>query len=133
DYDIVAKIAEGGMGAVYKARNRITGEMVAIKVLPPATAKNPILLKRFEQEYKVAAALDHPHIVRAIEFCGVGTAPFLVMEYVDGESLGAKVERDGPLPQEEAIRVVAQICQGLHRAHKQKLIHRDVKPDNILL
>src|SRR5437868_425679 len=104
DYDVLAKIAEGGMGAVYKARNRITGEMVAIKVLPPATAKNPILLKRFEQEYKVAAALDHPHIVRAIQFCGVGSAPFLVMEYVDGESLGAKVERDGPMPEEEAIR-----------------------------
>ncbi len=69
----------------------------------------------------------------AIEFCGVGTAPFLVMEYVDGESLGAKVERDGPMSEEQGILLIAQVCQGLHRAHKQKLIHRDVKPDNILL
>jgi eukaryotic-like serine/threonine-protein kinase len=133
DYDVIAKIAEGGMGAVYKARHKITGEIVAIKVLPPATAKNPVLLKRFEQEYKVAVALDHPHVVRAIEFCGIGTSPFLVMEFVDGESLGAKVEREGSLPEEQAIRLIAQVCQGLHRAHKQKLIHRDVKPDNILL
>jgi eukaryotic-like serine/threonine-protein kinase len=132
-YDVVGKIAEGGMGAVYKARHQTTGEIVAIKVLPTATARNPVLLKRFEQEYKVAAALDDPHIVRAIEFCGVGSAPFLVMEYVDGESLGAKIERDGPLPEDSAIRLIAQVCQGLHRAHKQKLIHRDVKPDNILL
>jgi serine/threonine protein kinase len=133
EYDILLKIAEGGMGAVYKARHKGTGDIVAIKVLPPATARNPVLLKRFEQEYKVAAALDHPHIVRAIEFCGIGTAPFLVMEYVDGESLGAKVEREGPMPEEQAIRLIAQVCQGLHRAHKQKLIHRDVKPDNILV
>lgn len=132
-YDVIAKIAEGGMGAVYKARHQATGELVAIKVLPIATARNPVLLKRFEQEYKVAAAMDDPHIVRAIEFCGVGTAPFLVMEYVDGESLGAKIERDGPLTEDNAIRLIAQVCQGLHRAHKQKLIHRDVKPDNILL
>lgn len=133
DYDIIAKIAEGGMGAVYKARHQSTGEIVAVKVLPPATAKNPVLLKCFEQEYKVAVALDHPHVVRAIEFCGVGTSPFLVMEFVDGESLGAKIEREGALPEELAIRLIAQVCQGLHRAHKQKLVHRDVKPDNILI
>ena len=96
DYAVLTKIAEGGMGAVYKARHVVTGEIVAIKVLPPATAKNPVLLKRFEQEYKVAAALDHPHVVRAIEFCGVGSAPFLVMEYVDGESLGPKWSATGP-------------------------------------
>src|SRR5262245_54206148 len=115
-YEVVAKIAEGGMGAVYKARNPANGEFVAIKVLPPITAKNPTLLKRFEQEYKVAAALDHPHIVRAIEFCGVGTSPFLVMEFVEGESLGAKVEREGAMPEDQAIRLIAQVCQGLHRA-----------------
>jgi serine/threonine protein kinase len=133
EYDVLEKIAEGGMGAVFKARSRHTGDLVAIKVLPPQTARNPILLKRFEYEYRAAAALDHPHIVRALEFNGTGTAPFLVMEYVEGESLGAKIERDGPMSEEAAIRIIAQVCQGLHRAHKQKLIHRDVKPDNILV
>jgi eukaryotic-like serine/threonine-protein kinase len=133
DYDVLDKIAEGGMGAVYKARHKTTGQVVAIKVLPPTTVKNPVLLKRFEQEYRAATAIDHPHVVRALEFCGTGPAPFLVMEYVDGESLGAKVDRDGPLPEEAAVRIIAQVCQGLHRAHKQKLVHRDVKPDNILV
>lgn len=133
DYDVIGKIAEGGMGAVYKARHVSTGELVAIKVLPPATAKNPVLLKRFEQEYKVAAALDHPNVVRAIELNTTAPSPYLVMEFVDGESLGAKVERDGALPEEQALRLIAQVCQGLHKAHKQKLVHRDVKPDNILL
>jgi serine/threonine protein kinase len=133
DYDILLKIAEGGMGSVYKARHRITGDIVALKVLPPATAKNPVLLKRFEQEYRTAAVLDHPNIVRAIDFHGAGPNPFLVMEYVEGESLGQKVDREGPMAEDEAIRIIAQVCQGLHRAHKQKLIHRDVKPDNVLV
>jgi serine/threonine protein kinase len=133
EYDVLEKIAEGGMGAVYKARSRHTGDLVAIKVLPPQTARNPILLKRFEHEYRAAAALDHPHIVRALDFCGIGLAPFLVMEFVEGESLGAKIERNGPMPEDAAIRIIAQVCQGLHRAHRQKLIHRDVKPDNILV
>ena len=133
DYVILDKIAEGGMGAVYKARHPRTGELVAIKVLPPATARNPVLLKRFEQEYRAAAAIDHPNVVRAVDFCGAGPAPFLVMEYVDGESLGAKVDRNGPMTEDQAIRIIAQVCQGLHRAHKQKMVHRDVKPDNILV
>jgi len=133
NYDVVTKLAEGGMGAVYKARNRTSGEVVAIKVLPPSTAKNPVLLKRFKQEFDAAHQLDHPNIVRAIEYCGTGASPFLVMEFVDGESLGQRIERDGALTEEESIRLLAQVCQGLHRAHKSRLIHRDVKPDNIMV
>ncbi|HKA06955.1 MAG TPA: serine/threonine-protein kinase [Gemmataceae bacterium] len=133
DYEILEKIAEGGMGAVYKARHQVTGDLVAIKVLPPTTYRNPILLRRFEQEYRAAAAIDHPNVVRAIDFCANGPAPFLVMEFVDGESLGAKVDRNGPMTEDAAIRVIAQVCQGLHKAHKQHMVHRDVKPDNILV
>ncbi len=132
-YDVLSKIAEGGMGAVYKAKHRLTGELVAIKVLPPSTAKNPVLVKRFEQEFKAAAAINHPNVVRGIEYCGTGAAPFLVMEFVDGESLGARIDREGAMPEDQAIRLLAQVCQGLHRAHKQKMIHRDVKPDNIMI
>ncbi len=132
NYDLISKIAEGGMGAVYKGRNRATGETVAIKIIPPETARNPLLLKRFEQEFKAASQIDHPNVVKAIDYCGTGT-PFLVMEYVDGESLGAKIERDGALDEAVAVRIIGQVCEGLHRAHKQGLIHRDVKPDNILL
>jgi serine/threonine protein kinase len=133
EYEVLAKIAEGGMGAVYKARHPATGQLVAIKVLPPVTAKNPVLMRRFEQEYRAASALDHPNIVRALDFCGTCQNPFLVMEFVDGESLGARVDRDGPMTEEQAIRIIAQVCQGLHKAHKLKMVHRDVKPDNILV
>ena len=133
NYDILTKVAEGGMGTVYKGRHRQTGEIVAIKIVPPATARNPVLLKRFEQEFRAASLLNHENIVRALEYCGTGPSPFLVMEFVEGESLGQKIERDGAMPEAEAVRILAQVCQGLHRAHKQGLIHRDVKPDNILV
>jgi eukaryotic-like serine/threonine-protein kinase len=133
NYDIVVKIAEGGMGTVYKARNRISGDIVAVKVIAAHTAKNPVLLQRFEREFMAAKVLDHPNVVKAIEYCGVGPYPFLVMEFVDGESLGQRVERAGAFPEEEAVRLIVQVCEGLQRAHKQGLVHRDVKPDNILV
>ena len=133
NYDVLSKIAEGGMGTVYKARNRVTNEIVAIKVIASTTAKNPILLQRFEREFQAARVLDHPNVVRALEYCGTGPHPFLVMEYVDGESIGQRSERMGIIPEAEAVRLVAQVCDGLQRAHKQGLVHRDVKPDNILI
>jgi serine/threonine protein kinase len=133
NYDIVSKIADGGMGTVYKAKNRNTGEIVAVKVIAPTTAKNPILLQRFEREFLAAKVLDHPNVVKAIDYCGTGPHPFLVMEYVDGESLGQRVERSGAFPESEAVHIIAQVCEGLQRAHKQGLVHRDVKPDNILV
>jgi serine/threonine protein kinase len=132
-YDLLEKVAEGGMGAIYRGRHRETGQVVAIKIMPAHMAANPVLLSRFEQEFRAASRLDHPNIVRAIDYSDTGTAPYLVMEFVDGESLGAKIEREGKLPEAEAIRIIAQVAQGLHRAHKQGLVHRDVKPDNILL
>src|SRR5206468_312458 len=93
----------------------------------------PVLLKRFEQEFRAASRLDHPNIVRALDYGDAGTSPFLVLEFVEGESLGQKLEREGRMAESEAIRIIAQVAQGLHRAHKQNLIHRDVKPDNILI
>ena len=132
-YEVLAKIAEGGMGAVYKGRHRDTGEIVAIKVLPGNTARNPVLLKRFEQEFRAASLLNHPNVVRAIDYSNTGPQPFLVMEFVDGESLGQRLDREGALPEDVAVRILAQVCQGLHKAHKANLIHRDVKPDNILI
>jgi eukaryotic-like serine/threonine-protein kinase len=132
-YDLLEKVAEGGMGTVYKGRNRETGEVVAVKVVAPHMAGNEVLLKRFEQEYNAARHLDHPNIVKALDYGDTGSSPYLVMEFVDGQSLGQRIEREGPMPEKEAIRVIAQVAQGLHRAHKEKLIHRDVKPDNIMI
>src|SRR5438105_2952285 len=133
DYDLIEKIADGGMGSVYKARQCSSGQAVAIKVVPPHVATNPVLLKRFEQEFRASSHLDHPNIVKALDFGTSGSSPYLVMEFVDGESLGQRLARDGPIPEAEAIRLVAQVARGLHRAHKEGLIHRDIKPDNILI
>lgn len=133
NYDLVEKIAEGGMGSIYRGRKRDTGQIVAIKIMPPHMASNPVLLKRFEQEFRAASRLDHPNIVRALDYGESCDMPYLVMEYVQGESLGAKLERDGRMQEADAIRIIAQVAQGLHRAHKQNLVHRDVKPDNILV
>lgn len=132
-YDLILKIAEGGMGAVYKGRSQVTGDIVAIKIIPSDTAKNPVLLKRFEQEFRAASLLDHPNVVKAIEYNSSGANPFLVMEFVDGQTIGRCVERDGAFQEERAVHIIAQVCDGLHRAHKQGLIHRDVKPDNVLV
>jgi eukaryotic-like serine/threonine-protein kinase len=133
DYDLVEKIAEGGMGAVYKARERASGKTVAVKIVPQHMTSNAVLMKRFEQEYNAASTLDHPNIVRALAFGYHGNLPYLVMEFVEGESLGARLEREQRLPEAEAKRIIAQVANGLQRAHKKGMVHRDVKPDNILL
>jgi serine/threonine protein kinase len=133
NYDLVEKIAEGGMGAIYRGRHRSTGQVVAIKIMPAHMASNPVLLKRFEQEFRAASRLDHPNIVRALDYGETESSPYLVMEFVEGESLGQKLEREGRMSEAESIRIIAQVAQGLHRAHKQGLVHRDVKPDNILI
>lgn len=132
-YEILALIAEGGMGTVYRARHRETGELVAVKVFPASMANNSVLLQRFEQEFRAASRLTHPNIVRALEFGRDGKVPYIVMELVEGESLGQRVERDGRLPEAEAVAYMVQVAQGLHQAHQQGIIHRDVKPDNILV
>src|SRR5215217_2806047 len=133
NYELVQKIAEGGMGAIYRGRDVQSGDVVAIKIMPPHMAANPVLLKRFEQEFRAASKLDHPNIVRALDYGESGSSPYLVMEFVEGESLGAKLEREGRMPEADAIRIIAQVAQGLHRAHKNGMIHRDVKPDNVLI
>ncbi|MBY0522844.1 MAG: serine/threonine protein kinase [Gemmataceae bacterium] len=133
NYDLLEKVGDGSMGAVYKARHWETKAIVAIKVMLPQVASNPVLLKRFEQEFRIASKLDHPNIVKVMEFCGTGGQPYIVMELVEGESLGDKLHREGKMAEDEAIRVIVQVAHGLHRAHRQGLIHRDVKPDNILV
>jgi serine/threonine protein kinase len=133
NYDLLEKIAEGGMGTVYKGRDRASGNIVAVKLVSPQMATNPVFLQRFEKEYNVARSLDHPNIVRALDYGNANGRPFLVMEFVEGESLGQRIEREGPYTEAEAVRITVLAAQGLQKAHKQGLIHRDVKPDNIMV
>jgi serine/threonine protein kinase len=121
------------MGTVYKGQDPTTGRIVAIKLVGSEVAADPVLRMRFAQECQAARKLDHPHAVQVLDFGLDGTRPFLVMEYVDGESLGQRLERDGRLPEAEAVRLTVQVGRALHRAHQRRLIHRDVKPDNILV
>src|SRR5260370_21092960 len=132
-YDLLDQIAEGGMGTVYKGRNRESGQIVAIKIVPEGMADNHTLQTRLQKEFKAASNLDHPNVVRALEYGVLGGRPYLVMEFVDVESLGQRIERDGRIPEAEAIRIIALASQGLHHAHKNGMVHRDVKPDNIIV
>jgi serine/threonine protein kinase len=132
-YQIVAKLHDGAMGTVFKGHDPTTGAFVAIKLAGTALARDPVLLKRFEQEYRCINNLSHPNIVRALEFGWAGTRPYIVMELVDGEDLWKRIERLGRLDEAQAIDYILQVARGLHEAHKNGIIHRDIKPDNILL
>jgi serine/threonine protein kinase len=133
NYDLIEKIADGGMGTVYRGRHRVSGEMFAVKLLAKQMTSNGTYLQRFVKEYSAARALDHPNIVRAIEQGIADGQPYLVMEFVDGESIGQIIERNGRFPEKEAIRIICEAARGLQQAHSQGLIHRDVKPDNIMV
>lgn len=132
NYELLEPIGKGGMAMVFKARHLETGAIVAIKVLS-RRCQDPVVLRRFEQEFHAAHRLSHPNIVQAIEFCNTNSRTYLVMEYVDGESLGDRIARDGPMPEAEAVRIIVQAAQGVQYAHEQGVIHRDIKPDNLLL
>jgi serine/threonine protein kinase len=132
-YDLLERIGKGGMGAVYRARDRETKALVAVKVLKADLSRNPKLFDRFLQEFRAADKLDHPNIVRAIELDRDGDNIFMAMEYVDGEGLGKHIVGKGRLPESYAVRIISQVAQALDYAHRNRVVHRDVKPDNILV
>jgi serine/threonine protein kinase len=121
------------MGAVYKALQIQMRRYVAVKILPKKFAEDPMYVERFRREARAAAALNHPNIVLPISVGEEMGYHYLAMEFVDGESLGSWMEREGRLRWKEAIEIAIQVARGLEHAHKHKLIHRDIKPDNILL
>jgi serine/threonine-protein kinase len=132
-YTIEGEIGRGGMGVVYRARDERLKRRVAIKVLPPELAFQQEIRARFTREAETAARLSHPHIV-PIHSVGEGNGlVYFVMGYVDGESLGARLKRRGRLPVEEARRIMKETADALSAAHAMSVIHRDIKPDNILL
>jgi serine/threonine protein kinase len=132
-YQIVAKLADGSMGTVYKACDPSTGATVAIKVAASAVVRDKVLLQRFEQEFRITSNLHHPNIVRGLEFGWDGPKPYIVLEYIDGEDLWSRIERLGRIPEAEAVDIIRQVAEGLHEAHKHGIIHRDIKPDNVWL
>jgi serine/threonine protein kinase len=133
EYRLHEKIGAGGMGVVYRAfKLDREDECVALKLLTP-DKNNPIRLKRFEQEFRAALRVDHPNLVKVLDFGTDGEYHFLVMELVEGKSLGSVIDKFGPLKEQKVIDILVQIASALHQIHQLKLVHRDVKPDNILL
>ncbi|MCR4413136.1 MAG: serine/threonine protein kinase, partial [Thermoguttaceae bacterium] len=133
EYDILEVIGRGGMGIVFKARDRGLDRCVAIKVLSPHLASDAAARERFVREAQRAAAVSHDHVVAIHAVGEVKGLPYLVMEYVAGVSLDARIKRTGPLKLEEILRIGMQTAAGLAAAHLQGLAHRDIKPANILL
>ncbi len=132
-YRLLERLGEGGMGQVFKARDQKLGRVVALKVIRKERLADPEAVRRFHQEIRAAAHLDHPHVVRAFDADRVGDTHVLVLEYVNGADLKQHVERGGPLPVREACEYARQAALGLEHAHQRGLIHRDVKPANLLL
>ena len=132
EYVVLEKIGSGGMGQVFKARHRPTDKLVAVKVLSADAVKNRRLVERFKKEARAVARLKHPNIVRAYEAGKINRIRYLVMEYVEGENMLARVKRKGPLPVDECIRSILEAARGLDYAHQKGVIHRDIKPSNLL-
>ena len=131
-YQIVRKLGQGGMGAVYEARHTKLKKTVAVKVLPPEMMKSPVLITRFEREMEAVGALDHPNIVRAMDAGEFHGTHFLVMEYVEGSDLSVLVKERGALSVADACEAIRQAALGLQHAHEHGLVHRDIKPSNLL-
>jgi serine/threonine protein kinase len=132
-YKVLDLIGSGGVGFVYRGEHLRLRRPVAIKVLSWERLGNEVFIERFQRESRATAALDHPNIVRAYDFGRAGALHYLVMEYVEGESLLKLVEQEGLLPAARAADYVRQAAQGLQHAHEARLVHRDVKPSNLIL
>jgi eukaryotic-like serine/threonine-protein kinase len=132
-YRLLQLLGAGGMSSVYLAENTTLHQRVAIKVLPIKRVEQSSFLARFRREAQMAFRLSHQNVARAFDLDQVGEIHFIVMEYVDGIDLHAKVKQQGPLPVHEAVEYLRQAALGLHHAHEEGLVHRDVKPSNLIL
>ena len=131
-YEILGVLGQGGMGAVYKARDRELDRLIALKVIRPELATDPAILLRFKQELILSRNITHKNVVRIYDLGEADGIRFISMEYVDGEDLRTILRRQGKFSPKEAIAVVEQVCRALDSAHSEGVIHRDLKPQNIM-
>ena len=133
NYQLIEKLGVGGMGIVYKAQQLSMDRPVALKILPPSCARDRVFVERFLREARSAARLNHPNIVQAYDVGEADGLYYFAMELVDGESLRTRIARDGRVPEAELLEIARQTALALEHAHAHELVHRDIKPDNILL
>ena len=133
NYVILEKVGEGGMGVVFKARHRRLRRIVALKILPPSLASNTNLFLQFRREVDAAARLSHPNLVSVLDADEDRGVPFLSTEYIEGNDLNRKVRDGGALPIDQALDCVIQAARGIAAAHAQGIVHRDIKPGNLML
>ncbi len=132
-YELVAQQGSGGMSVIYRARDRMLGRMVAVKILRPNLTKDPAFLEKFQQEARSVAMMSHPNIVTVHDSGSDGATHYIVMEMVEGDDLKKLIKTRGALPFDKALDLGIQICAGLGFAHRSQLVHADVKPQNILI
>ncbi|MDO8597596.1 MAG: serine/threonine-protein kinase [Sulfuricaulis sp.] len=132
-YEVLESLGEGGMGLVYRVRDRETTEILALKLLRPEIARDPAMMVRFKDEIRLARRITHKNVSRIYDFNRVDDLVYITMEYVDGESLRAYLKRAGKLSPERVIDLARQIAAGLGEAHAQGVVHRDLKPENVIL
>jgi serine/threonine protein kinase len=131
-YEILSLLGEGGMGAVYKALDREVDRPVALKLIRPDLASNPVILARFKQELLTATQVTHKNVIRTYDISEADGVKFITMEFVEGDDLRRILLDNGKLPPEKAIEIIRQICLALDAAHSAGIIHRDLKPQNII-
>src|ERR1700730_11178118 len=131
-YGIASPRSAGGMGEVYRARDTRLDRTVAVKILPSHLSSNPEAEQRFDREARSISSLNHPNICHLYDVGSQDGTSYLVMEYLEGETLADRL-RKGPLPLEQVLKCGIEICEGLEKAHRSGVIHRDLKPGNIML
>ncbi len=132
-YQVLSTVGQGGMGIVYRVRDRETDEVLALKVLKPDIAHDQHMMERFKNELRLAHRITHKNVCRVYDFTPTAAAPYITMEFVEGESLRQRLQRDGTMSIPQAVHVVCQMCAGLREAHAQGIVHRDLKPENVML
>lgn len=132
-YQMEMRVGEGGMAYVYRAKDRESGRTVAVKVLMSRLTGDQEAVARLRREAQVAMRLDHPNVCGILAWGEAGGMPYLVMPFLDGETLSRRETRHGPMPAALAVPFLRQLCRGLHHAHTAGILHRDLKPENVML
>lgn len=132
-FELFERVGHGGMAAVFRGRRLGRGEVIAVKIVSRRVAEDPEVAARFRHECEFACTVDHPNLVRALEYGVCDKMPYLVMEYVPGMPLNKVIHTEGPLPEERAVQITAQLGAALDYLHARQIVHRDIKPENVLV